>query len=60
MSVANALGSARVSRAGDRVLTIADFSWTKSHAQCAILTQQEIVSARRQNQHARRVRYPIA
>ncbi|PYK43170.1 MAG: hypothetical protein DME46_08270 [Verrucomicrobia bacterium] len=38
-------GSARVSRAGDRVLAIADFSG-------------KIVSARHQNQHARRVRYP--
>ena len=39
------LGSARVSRAGDGVLAIADF--------CG-----KIVSARRRNQHARRVRYP--
>ena len=38
-------GSARVSRVGDRVLAIADFS-------------VKIVLARRQNQHARRVRYP--
>jgi hypothetical protein len=39
------LGSARVSGAGDGVLAIANFS-------------EEIVSARRRNQHARRARYP--
>ena len=39
------LGSARVSRVGDRVLAIADFSI-------------KTVSARRRNQHARRMRYP--
>jgi hypothetical protein len=39
------LGSARVSRVGDGVLAIADFP-------------EKIVSARRRNQHARRVRYP--
>src|SRR5437763_694094 len=38
-------GSARVSRVGHRVLAIADFS-------------VKIVSARRRNQHARRVLYP--
>src|SRR5207248_6060551 len=38
-------GSARVSRVGDCVLAIADFSGKS-------------VSARRRNQHARRVRYP--
>ncbi|PYL88607.1 MAG: hypothetical protein DMF16_08040 [Verrucomicrobia bacterium] len=36
---------ARVSRVGDRVLAIADFSI-------------KTVSARRRNQHARRMRYP--
>jgi hypothetical protein len=39
------LGSARVSRVGDRVLAIADFS-------------VETVSARRRYQHARRTHYP--
>jgi hypothetical protein len=39
------LGSARVSRIGDRVLAIEDFS-------------VKTVSARRRNQHARRMRYP--
>ena len=39
------LGSARVSRVGDRALAIVDFS-------------VKTVSARRRNRHARRVRYP--
>ena len=39
------LGSARVSRVGVRLLAIPDFS-------------VKTVSARRRNQHARRVRYP--
>jgi hypothetical protein len=39
------LGSARVSRVGDRVLAIADFSI-------------KTVSARHRNQHVRHVRYP--
>ncbi len=52
------LGSARVSRVGDGVLAIADFPGrAKSMARCEFF--RKIVSARRQNQHARRVRYPI-
>jgi len=39
------LGSARVPRAGDGVLAVANFS-------------EKIVSARRRNQHARRARHP--
>ena len=45
MSRRKGLGSARVPHAGDGVLAIANFS-------------EKIVSARRRNQHARRVRYP--
>ena len=51
------LGSARVSRAGDDVLAIADFSCA-CQARYAILAQPKIVSARRRNQHAGRMRYP--
>ena len=42
---AGGLGSARVSRAGDGVLAIANFL-------------EKIVSARHRNQHAGRARYP--
>jgi len=52
------LGSARVSRAGDDVLAIADFS-SVFHTHYPIDLLQKFVSARRRNQHARRVRYPI-
>jgi hypothetical protein len=52
------LGSARVSRVGERVPAIADF-----FGALFLVVQNEIqekfVSARRRNQHARRVRYPI-
>ena len=52
------LGGARVSRAGDDVLAIADFrSVFQTHYPIYVL--QKFVSARRRNQHARRVRYPI-
>ena len=60
MSAADALGNARVPRAGDSVLATADFSWRKSHAEYTLLTEQKIVSARRRNQHAGRARYPVA
>jgi hypothetical protein len=43
-------GSARVPRAGEGVLALADFSWR--------IIFRKIVLAGRQNQHARRVRYP--
>jgi len=53
------LGSARVSRGGERVLAIANFSWDS-----ILLTEAEqkrkIVSARRRNQQARHVRSPEA
>jgi len=51
------LGSARVSRAGDGVLAIANFSYVfdqPSHE-----APRKFVSARRRNQHAGRMRYPI-
>jgi hypothetical protein len=53
------LGSARVTRAGDGVLAIADFPFHVPSAGTSLSTEK-IVSARRRNQHARRVRYPIA
>src|SRR5438876_5884193 len=51
------LGSARVSRAGDGVLAIANFLFTRKTSRRRKLSEK-IVSARRRNQHARRVRYP--
>jgi hypothetical protein len=50
------MGSAGVSRAGERVLAIANFSCGFSSS-LVIEFQDKIVSARRRNQHARRVRY---
>jgi hypothetical protein len=58
MSAANLLGSTRVARVGDGVLAIADFSYRRRLAS-ALRLQQKIVSARRRNQHAVRVRSPI-
>ena len=51
------MGSARVSRAGDCVLTIANFPCEFS-VPAAREINEKIVLARRQNQHARRGRYP--
>jgi hypothetical protein len=50
-------GSARVSRVGDGVLAIANFSGV-CHYFGRASAREKIVLARRQNQHARRVRYP--
>ncbi len=52
------LGSARVSRAGERVPAIANFLKNACCSRAATL-QKKFVSARRRNQHARGVRYPI-
>jgi hypothetical protein len=51
------LGSAGVSRVGERVLAIANFLRI-CPSPLASEIKRKIVSARRQNQHARRVRYP--
>jgi hypothetical protein len=51
------LGSARVSRAGDGVLAIANFSYVFDQASHE--APRKFVSARRRNQHARRMRYLI-
>jgi hypothetical protein len=51
------LGSARVSRAGERVLAIANFRLARQYP-ARKTSKEEFVSARRINQHARRVRYP--
>ena len=51
------LGSTRVSRVGDRALAIANFSCDFVSSQSNEI-QRKPVSARRRNQHARRVRYP--
>jgi hypothetical protein len=53
------LGSARVSHVGERVLAIADFP-RDFQTSLASRTEPKPVSARRRNQHARRVRYPDA
>jgi hypothetical protein len=52
------LRSARVSRAGERVLAdgLPWFLFTPGDHE----TKEKFVSARRRNQHARDVRYPIA
>ena len=50
-------GSARVSRAGERVLAIASFHCEFS-SPCVNEIRGKHVSAGRRNQHARRVRYP--
>ena len=56
------LGSARVSRAGDGVLAIADFSWAFDAQlvwhETTLQIQRKFVAARRRNQHARRLRSP--
>ena len=51
------LGNARVSRGGDGVFAIADFLCNSSF-RAADASYEKLVSARRRNQHARRVRYP--
>jgi hypothetical protein len=53
LSVAKFLGSARVSRAGERVLAFANFP-VDSHSLLRIKFQGKIVSAGRRNQHAGR------
>jgi len=50
------LGSASVSRAGDGVLAIANVSSVSDQVQ--IYLKKRSFSARRENQHARRMRYP--
>ena len=50
------LGSARVSRAGDGVLAIANFFDVL--AERTVRLKEKSVAAGRRNQHARRVRYP--
>jgi hypothetical protein len=50
-------GRARVTRAGERVLAIAYFSWALRR-QLQTNFKEKFVSARRRNQHAERVRYP--
>jgi len=50
------VGSARVSRAGERVLAVVNFSWRVSYRPDP--AKGKIISARRRNQHARRMRYP--
>jgi hypothetical protein len=55
------LGSARVSRAGDGVLAIANFSirvFGRATARKHFGRSEKFVAARRRNQHARRMRYP--
>jgi len=56
------LGSARVSRAGDEVLAIANFSemsgWGTERTKIIFRAKEKSVAAERRNQHARRVRYP--
>jgi len=51
-------GSARVPGAGERVLAIADFALNFPLRTVANL-QKKFVAARRRNQHAGRMRYPI-
>jgi len=55
--VAETKGSACVSRAGDRVFPITDFSSALCFFSCRELLRK-IISARRRNQHARRMCYP--
>src|SRR5205823_3161684 len=55
MAAISDLGSARVSRAGERSLAIANFL-SFSHSRRSE-SQEKIIWARRRNQHARRVRY---
>jgi hypothetical protein len=50
------LGSARVSRVGERVFAIANFLMSSYHWSNEDW-KGKVVSARRRNQHARRVRY---
>src|SRR5206468_1095967 len=57
VQVSHAWGSPRVPRAGERVLAIANFLYGSLSA-TAITSQEKFVSARRRNQHARRVRSP--
>ncbi|PYJ68991.1 MAG: hypothetical protein DME76_10520 [Verrucomicrobia bacterium] len=52
------MGSARVSRAGDRVLAITDFLYARHFLEDRA-RWRKIISASRRNQHARRVRYPF-
>jgi len=51
------MGSARVSRAGDGVLAIANSSEDTKYTM-RLPTLRKTVSARRRNQHARRMHYP--
>ena len=55
-------GSARVSRAGDGVLAVANFSSASrqgsSRSETEFCAEEKSVAARRRNQHARRVRSP--
>jgi hypothetical protein len=53
----NSLSSARVSRAGERVLAIANFFYA-ANSFLRFTFKENTVLARRQNQHARRVRHP--
>ena len=56
------LGSACVSRAGDGVFAVANFSWpVASTFECASWNAavEKFVAAERRNQHAGRMRYPI-
>jgi hypothetical protein len=51
-----ALGTARVSRAGERVLAIANFVLLSQFPTPALRMDKKFVPARRRNQHARRMR----
>ena len=52
-------GSARVPRAGAGVLASANFSFAWPPSAFRFDIEDKTILARRQNQHARRVRYPI-
>src|SRR6478672_1625836 len=52
------MGSACVPRTGERVLAIANCSLAFRKQRLRPRPEKEIVSARRRNQHARRMRYP--
>ena len=51
------LGSARVSRAGERVLAVANFSKTERHSR-VVPDRKKFVAVEHRDQHSRRARYP--